>query len=34
LTLEQAAWLGDLQQSVEADRVGEDDEGEVRAGGR
>jgi len=34
LTPGQAARLRDLQQSVTVDRVGEDDEGEVRAGGR
>jgi hypothetical protein len=34
LTLEQAAHLGDLQQSVTVDRTGEDDEGKVRASGR
>jgi hypothetical protein len=34
LTPEQAARLGDLQQSVTVDRTGEDDEGEVRASGR
>jgi len=32
LTLEQAARLGDLQQSVEVDQAEEDEEGEVRAG--
>jgi hypothetical protein len=34
LILEQAAWLEDLQQSIKADRVGEDDESKVRASGR
>ena len=34
LTPEQAARLGDLQHSVRVDRAGEDNEGEVRAGGR
>jgi hypothetical protein len=34
LTPEQAARLGDLQQSVTVDRAGEDGEGEVVAGGR
>jgi hypothetical protein len=34
LTLEQAARLRDLQQSVIVDRAGEDDEGKVRASSR
>jgi hypothetical protein len=34
LILEQAARLEDLQQSIKADRVGEDDESKVRASGR
>ena len=34
LTPEQAARLGDLQHSIRVDRAGEDNEGEVRAGGR
>jgi hypothetical protein len=34
LTLEQAARLRDLQQSVIVDRAGEDNKGEVRAGSR
>jgi hypothetical protein len=34
LTPEQAARLGDLQQSVIVDRIGEDDKGEVRASSR